>query len=47
MKADALGRACGLACSVLGATEFKRLQDVGRNLRDEDISAIMLSSSDA
>ena len=46
-EAAAFDRACRLAASALGDTEFERLQAEGRSLRDEDIAAIAFGSSDA
>ena len=39
-EAAAFDRACRLAASALGDTEFERLQAEGRSRRDEDIEAI-------
>jgi hypothetical protein len=46
-EAAAFDRACRLAASALGDTEFERLQVEGRSLRDEDIAAIAFESADA
>ena len=46
-EAAAFDRACRLAASALGDTEFERLQAEGRLLRDEDIEAIAFRSGDA
>ncbi len=45
-EAAAFDRACRLAASALGETEFERLQAEGRSLRDEDIEAIAFGSGD-
>ena len=39
-QAAAFDRACRLAASALGKSEFERLQAEGRSLRDEGIEAI-------
>jgi predicted ATPase/DNA-binding winged helix-turn-helix (wHTH) protein len=46
-EAAAFDRACRLAASALGDTEFERLQAEGRSLREEDIEAIAFGSGDA
>ncbi len=46
-EAAAFDRACRLAASALGDTEFERLQAEGRSLRDEDIEAIAFGRGDA
>ena len=44
-EAAAFDRACRLAASALGDTEFERLQAEGRSLRDEDIEATAFGSA--
>ena len=46
-EAAAFDRARRLAVSALGDSEFERLQDEGRSLRDEDIAAIAFGTRDA